>query len=92
MPGFKYKLSTRTFEKYSQCLTNYFELKTQSRHTDVGLMAKQICDFEQTMSNVSDQLSPQAHLDLSEIWQLIHLLSTRIPMSQTPKVTDMLLY
>jgi hypothetical protein len=40
---------------------NYFELKTFSRHTDVGMIAKQISEFEMSMVNVNDRLGPVAH-------------------------------
>lgn len=39
------------FRKYSDALMNYFEFKTQSRHTDVGLMAGELFDFERVMAH-----------------------------------------
>lgn len=31
---------------------NFYELKTQSRHSDIGMMAQNISDFEHNIINI----------------------------------------
>lgn len=57
IPAIKSKTLTseqhQSFEKYAQCLMDYFEMKTMSRHTDVSKLAQNLAEFEGVMCRVS---------------------------------------
>lgn len=58
------------FRNYTESLMNYYEFKTQSRHTEISKMASELSEFEQAKAHASFDHAI-AHENLSEVWKLI---------------------